>query len=46
MVLSHNPQLLCNYEEHELVKICIDNMILDYQAHLENLDIMQFFQLH
>ena len=33
------------YKEQELVKICIDNMFSEYQAHLENLDIHQFSQL-
>ena len=33
------------YKEQELVEICIDNMFLEYRAHLENLDIHQFAQL-
>ena len=28
------------YKEQELVEICIDNMSYEYQAHLENLDIV------
>jgi hypothetical protein len=28
-----------NHKERELIEICIDNMLLDYRAHLENLDI-------
>ena len=28
-----------NHEERELIEICIDNMLPDYRAHLENLDI-------
>ena len=34
-----------NHEERELIEICIDNMLPDYRAHLENLDIAQFAQL-
>uniref|UniRef100_A0A2N9G276 Retrotransposon gag domain-containing protein n=1 Tax=Fagus sylvatica TaxID=28930 RepID=A0A2N9G276_FAGSY len=34
-----------NHEERELIEICIDNMLPDYRAHLENLDIAQFTQL-
>ena len=34
-----------NHEEKELIEICIDNMLPDYRAHLENLDIAQFAQL-
>ena len=30
------------FKEQELVEICIDNMSHEYQAHLENLDIIQF----
>ena len=33
------------YKEQELVEVCIDNMFLEYRAHLENLDIHQFAQL-
>ena len=33
------------YKEQELVEICIDNIFLEYRAHLENLDIHQFAQL-
>ena len=33
------------YKEQVLVEICIDNMFLEYRAHLENLDIHQFAQL-
>ena len=28
-----------NHEEKELIEICIDHMLPDYRAHLENLDI-------
>ena len=34
-----------NHEERELIEICTDNMLPDYRAHLENLDIAQFTQL-
>jgi hypothetical protein len=34
-----------NHEERELIEICINNMLPNYQAHLENLDIAQFAQL-
>uniref|UniRef100_A0A2N9G206 Integrase catalytic domain-containing protein n=1 Tax=Fagus sylvatica TaxID=28930 RepID=A0A2N9G206_FAGSY len=34
-----------NHKERELIKICIDNMLPNYRAHLENLDIAQFAQL-
>uniref|UniRef100_A0A2N9G1I9 RNA-directed DNA polymerase n=1 Tax=Fagus sylvatica TaxID=28930 RepID=A0A2N9G1I9_FAGSY len=34
-----------NYEEGELVGVCIDNMLLEFRAHLENLDISRFGQL-
>jgi hypothetical protein len=34
-----------NHEERELIEICINNMLPDYRAHLENLDIAQFAQL-
>jgi hypothetical protein len=34
-----------NHEEKKLIEICIDNMLPDYRAHLENLDIAQFAQL-
>ena len=34
-----------NYEEGELVGVCIDNMLLEFRAHLENLDISRFAQL-
>ena len=30
------------YEESELVEVCIDNMLPEFRAHLENLDISQF----
>ena len=33
------------FKKQELVEICIDNMSHKYQAHLENLDIIQFAQL-
>ena len=35
----------CNHEELELVEICITNIIIEYRAHLENLDIVQFTSL-
>ena len=37
----HNISLDCyaNYEEIELVGVCIDNMLLEFRTHLENLDI-------
>ena len=31
-----------NYQEGELVKVCIDNMLPEFRAHLENLDISPF----
>ena len=31
-----------NHEESELVEICITNMLTEYRAHLENLDIIKF----
>uniref|UniRef100_A0A2N9FP82 Uncharacterized protein n=1 Tax=Fagus sylvatica TaxID=28930 RepID=A0A2N9FP82_FAGSY len=34
-----------NYEEGELVGVCIDNMLSEFQAHLENLNISRFAQL-
>jgi hypothetical protein len=34
-----------NYEEDELVGVCIDNMLLEFRAHLKNLDISRFAQL-
>jgi hypothetical protein len=34
-----------NYEESELVGVCIDNMLPEFRAHLENLDILRFAQL-
>jgi hypothetical protein len=34
-----------NYEESELVRVCIDNMLPKFRAHLENLDISRFAQL-
>ena len=30
------------YQEGELVEVCIDNMLPEFRAHLENLDISQF----
>uniref|UniRef100_A0A2N9H206 RNA-directed DNA polymerase n=1 Tax=Fagus sylvatica TaxID=28930 RepID=A0A2N9H206_FAGSY len=33
------------YEESELVEVCIDNMLPEFRAHLENLDISQFAPL-
>uniref|UniRef100_A0A2N9H996 Reverse transcriptase domain-containing protein n=1 Tax=Fagus sylvatica TaxID=28930 RepID=A0A2N9H996_FAGSY len=43
----HDMSLDCyaNYEESELVGICIDNMSPEFRAHLENLDITRFAQL-
>uniref|UniRef100_A0A2N9JAJ4 RNase H type-1 domain-containing protein n=1 Tax=Fagus sylvatica TaxID=28930 RepID=A0A2N9JAJ4_FAGSY len=40
----HDMSLDCyaNYEESELVGICIDNMSPEFRAHLENLDINRF----
>jgi hypothetical protein len=34
-----------NYEESELVRVCIDNMLPEFRAHLENLDLSRFAQL-
>ena len=34
-----------NYEEGELVGVCIDNILPEFQAHLEILDISRFAQL-
>uniref|UniRef100_A0A2N9G772 Integrase catalytic domain-containing protein n=1 Tax=Fagus sylvatica TaxID=28930 RepID=A0A2N9G772_FAGSY len=34
-----------NYEEGELMGVCIDNMLSEFRAHLENLDISRFAQL-
>jgi hypothetical protein len=34
-----------NYEEGELVGVCIDNTLPEFRAHLENLDISRFAQL-
>uniref|UniRef100_A0A2N9HNA1 Uncharacterized protein n=1 Tax=Fagus sylvatica TaxID=28930 RepID=A0A2N9HNA1_FAGSY len=34
-----------NYEEGELVGVCIDNMLPESRAHLENLDVSRFAQL-
>jgi hypothetical protein len=34
-----------NYEESELVGVCIDSMLPEFRAHLENLDISRFAQL-
>jgi hypothetical protein len=34
-----------NYEESELVGVCIDNMLPEFRAHLENLNISRFAQL-
>uniref|UniRef100_A0A2N9J026 Retrotransposon gag domain-containing protein n=1 Tax=Fagus sylvatica TaxID=28930 RepID=A0A2N9J026_FAGSY len=34
-----------NYEEGKLVGVCIDNMLPEFRAHLENLDISRFAQL-
>ena len=32
-------------EEHELVEVCINNMLWEYRWHLENLNIVQFVDL-
>jgi hypothetical protein len=34
-----------NHEKSELVEICITNMLTEYRAHLENLDIIKFTAL-
>jgi hypothetical protein len=34
-----------NYEKGELVRVCIDNMLPKFRAHLENLDISRVAQL-
>ena len=34
-----------NYEESELVRVCIDNMLPEFWAHLENLNLSRFAQL-
>ena len=43
----HDISLDCyaNYEEGELVGVCIDNMLPEFRAHLENHDISRFTQL-
>jgi hypothetical protein len=43
----HDISLDCyaNYEEGELVGVYIDNMLPEFRAHLENLDISRFVQL-
>jgi hypothetical protein len=33
------------YQEGELVEVCIDNMLPEFRAHLENLDITRFTPL-
>ena len=33
------------YQEGELVEVCIDNMLPEFRAHLENLDILRFAPL-
>ena len=40
----HDISLDCHvkYEESELVEVCIDNMLPEFRAYLENLDISQF----
>jgi hypothetical protein len=40
----HAVSLDCHvkYQEGELVKVCIDNMLPEFRAHLENLDISRF----
>ena len=39
------PDLYDHFEERTLVEICMGNMIMEYQAVLENLEISQFAQL-
>ena len=34
-----------NNEKHELVEVCINNMLWEYRLHLENLNIVQFVDL-
>ena len=34
-----------NNEEHELVEVCINNMLSEYRLHLENLNIVQYVNL-
>ena len=34
-----------NNEEHELVQVCINNMLSEYRLHLENLNIVQYVNL-
>jgi hypothetical protein len=43
----HDMSLDCyaNYEESELVGICIDKMLSEFRAHLKNLNISRFAQL-
>ena len=43
----HDISLDCHvkYEESELVEVCIDNILPEFRAHLENLDISQFAPL-
>ena len=33
------------YDKGELIEVCIDNMLPEFRAHLENLDISQFAPL-
>jgi hypothetical protein len=41
----HILRLLCQHKEGELVGVCIDNVLPEFRAHLENLDISRFAQL-
>uniref|UniRef100_A0A2N9IKE7 Retrotransposon gag domain-containing protein n=1 Tax=Fagus sylvatica TaxID=28930 RepID=A0A2N9IKE7_FAGSY len=43
----HDVSLDCHvkYQDGELVEVCIDNMLPEFRAHLENLDITQFAHL-
>ena len=40
----HDVSLDCHvkYQEGELIEVCIDNMLPEFRAHLENLDITRF----
>jgi hypothetical protein len=39
------PWIVANYKEGELVGVYIENMLPEFRAHLENLDISRFAQL-
>ena len=45
--IRRNTTLDCydDNEEHELVKVCINNMLWEYKLHLEKVNIMQFVDL-